>query len=61
MNLPFRAGFFSLRDVEDWVATYKPTQIEMNDQQYASFTGMSGMNLKTVKAVPIVFTDAPAI
>jgi hypothetical protein len=59
MNLPYRPGFFSLRDIEDWTATHKPTQIEMNDQQYACFANMNGMNLKTFKTIPIVFTDAP--
>lgn len=59
MNLPYRPGFFSIRDIENWVATYKPTQIEMNDQQYACVTNLIGMNVKTFKTIPIVFTDAP--
>jgi hypothetical protein len=31
----------------------------MNDRQYAWFCNLTGMNFKTVKGIPIVFTDAP--
>ena len=59
MNLPFRSGHFSLRDIQGWADLHKPANIEMNDQQYSWFAALSGMNLKTFLGIPIVFTDAP--
>lgn len=38
---------------------HKPSQIEMNDRQYAHFANLNGMNIKTVKGIPIIFSDAP--
>jgi hypothetical protein len=58
MHLPFVAPLFTLRGIEDWAAIYKPSQIEMNDRQYAHFANLNGMNLKTFKSIPIAFTDA---
>lgn len=60
MNLPFRPHFFSLRDVSAWVDLHKPTQIEMNDGQYAWFANLSCANRRDFSGIPIVFVDAPA-
>jgi hypothetical protein len=50
---------FRLVDVDMWVDKNKPTQIEMCDGQYAWFSQLAGMNLKTHLGIPIVFVDAP--
>jgi hypothetical protein len=41
------------------VEGYKPTQIEMNDAQYAWYANLCSANRKDFNKVPIVFTDAP--
>lgn len=59
MNLPYRENLFGVKDVEAWAALHNPTEIGMSDKQYAWFCNLMGMNLKTVKGIPIFFTDAP--
>jgi hypothetical protein len=59
MMLPFQKMLFDLRDLRFWIEAQKPTQIEMNDGQYAWFAHMSRANQEGLGGRPIVFTDAP--
>ena len=60
MQLPYGKTMFDLRSLAFWVEEHKPTQIEMNDGQYAWFAGLSSANRKDFNGIPIVFTDARA-
>ena len=59
MMLPYAKMTFDLRSLAFWVETNKPTQIEMNDGQYAWFADLSRANNRDFNGIPIVFTDAP--
>ena len=59
MMLPYAKMMFDLRSLAFWVETNKPTQIEMNDGQYAWFADLSRANKRDFNGIPIVFTDAP--
>jgi hypothetical protein len=59
MNLPYGKMMFDLRGLAAWAETNKPTQIEMNDGQYAWYAHLSRANRKDFNGIPIVFTDAP--
>ena len=64
MQLPFSATlprFFSLPDVEYWVSQVKPTQIEMNDNQYAWYANLRGANKKDHNGIPIIFLDSKTV
>ena len=61
MKLPFPADprrKFTLKDIEAWTELHNPEKIEMDDAQYSWFANLNGMNLKTVKGIPIVFDNA---
>lgn len=57
MMLPYRTMMFDLRSLAFWVEENKPTQIEMNDGQYAWFANLSSANKKDFSGIPIVFTE----
>lgn len=61
MMFPYQKMLFDLRSVAQWIEANKPTQIEMNDGQYAWFAELSRANKRDFKGVPIFFTDAPMI
>jgi hypothetical protein len=52
---------FDLRSLAFWVDQYNPSQIEMNDGQYAWCANLCSANRKDFKGIPIAFTDAPVI
>jgi hypothetical protein len=54
---------FDLRGLRFWVEAQKvkPTQIEMNDGQYAWYAQLCHANKTDFEGIPIVFTDAPQI
>jgi hypothetical protein len=60
MQLPFQKMLFDLRDLRFWVEAQKvkPTQIEMNEGQYAWFAQLCHACKKDFEGIPIVFTDA---
>jgi len=58
MLLPYQKYLFDLRSLTFWVEENKPTQIDMNDGQYAWFAHLSRATKKDVGGIPIVFTDA---
>lgn len=47
--------------LEHWIEEYKPTQIEMNDRQYAMLAALMKENKREYNGIPIVFTDGPNI
>jgi hypothetical protein len=58
MNFPYRAPF-QLATLVDWVARLNPSDIGMNDSQYAWYASMMKVNKRDVDGVPIRFLDAP--
>ena len=59
MKLPYQKMMFDLRSLAFWAEEHKPTQIEMNDGQYAWYADLCRANRRDFSGIPIVFTDAP--
>ena len=60
MRNPFPVPF-PMSAFHEWTHGARPTQIEMDDQEYAHFAALVGKNAKDYRGVPIVFLDAPKV
>jgi hypothetical protein len=60
VKLPYQKMMFDLR-TGVLADQHNPSQIEMNDGQYAWYANLCSANRKDFRGIPIVFTDAPVI
>jgi len=45
--------------VRQWAAIYRPTQIEMTDNQYSWYAHLCGKNSRDFDGIPIIFMEGP--
>lgn len=59
MRLPFVRPYphapYNKYQLDQWVRTYNPAQIEMDDRQYDCFATFMGSCKKDFNGIPIVF------
>jgi hypothetical protein len=59
MMLPFNPPAprdpFTLIQLNDWIALYRPASIELDDRQYSHLAGLMGFNPKAYRGIPIQF------